>query len=221
MVGFRKALAQALGVCALITLTALTACSSNPPPDVSITRAIQGMADDLGKYHSINLMEVSRWSQSQQLQFTGAVWTEQCRQKASDPVIVMLRDSVLLKLTGAFTGTGDFSVGTAGTGLPSLGASGSSSKTAAQELDVPIYMVNLTELSDYTYLQMKERFQSVWTEQSPSGLTYGAQLEESHLRLNAIVTELVADFIPDNCPKGHKAYGANPSVFYGTKAQPK
>lgn len=196
----------------------LTACTASAPPPVSITTAINGVVNDLGKFHSVNLMDATSWDQTQQIQFATAMRTEQCRQKTADPIIVTLRDSILMKLTGSFTDTGAFSVGSAGMGMPSLAMSGSHAKTAQQELDVPVYMTTLSELSDYIYIQQKQRYQPIWDDKTQdTDLTYGQRATLSHTFLSKIADEVRKDYVEDDCPKPQKQTQRNSSVFYGAK----
>ena len=193
----------------------VTACSPMKAPPVSITQAITDIADDLGKFRTLGVMDVTLWTDTQREDFAHALHVEQCRQKTPDPVIVMLRDNLLVKLTGSISSTGGFTVGSNGSGLPSVGLSGSKSHGQDQELDVPIYMTPLSLLPDYTYLQQKDRYKAVWSERDPArGQTYGESLMQSHTLLLNMVQDVMAAYVTDGC---EAKVGKNPAVLFGTK----
>lgn len=200
---------------ALTIATSLGGCTPQPPPPVSIAHAITDISDDLGKFHTLGMIDLTLWTADQQEEFKKALKVEQCRQHSADPVIVMLRDNILVKLTGGFTDTGSFAVGSAGLGMPSLSMNGSHGRTTAQELDVPIYMTPLSLLADYIYLQQKDRYRSVWDEKDMSrGTTYGQSMQQSHALLQELVQDVTVTYPYNACATKIKE---NPSVLFGVK----
>lgn len=201
---------------ASILLTAvLTACTPQTYPQVSIVDAITDIVDDLSKFHTLGMIDVTLWTPEQVTEFKDGLRAEQCRQHTPDPVIIMLRDSILLKLTGQFSATGAFSVGSAGMGLPSLSATGTKEQSHSQELDVPIYMTPMSLLADYTYLQQVDRYKPIWnTVNQKRNETYGDILRASHEMLRAIVQETIDDYPTTICAGKIKD---SPTVLFGTK----
>lgn len=199
----------------LLAVMLVTACSPQTYPPVSLTDAITDIADNLSKFHTLGVLDVSRWSPEQVSAFEDGLRTEQCRQKTPDPIIITLRDSILLKLTGQVSATGAFTVGTSGLGLPSIGASGSRSAGHEQELDVPVYMTPLSTLADYTYLRRVDQYKSIWNETDPiQNKPYGKELQESHVALQVIVASVIADYPNVVCAK---KVVDNPDVLFGVK----
>lgn len=193
----------------------LAACSPQTYPPVSLTDAITDIADNLSKFHTLELLGVSQWSSAQVSVFEDGLRVEQCRQKTADPIIVTLRDSILMKLTGQISATGSFTVGSSGMGLPSLSASGSKSAGHVQELDVPVYLTPLSALADYTYLRRADQYKPIWNEvDSLRNETYGKEIQESHVTLKAIIVSVIADYPNIICAK---KIADNPDVFFGAK----
>ena len=199
----------------LCIIPLLSACTPQTYPPVSIVDAITDITDDLSRFHTLGMIDVTQWTPEQISEFKDGLRAEQCRQHTPDPIIIMLRDNILLKLTGQFSATGSFSVGSAGMGLPSLSAAGSKEQSHSQELDVPIYMTPLSLLADYTYLQQVDRYKSIWnTQDGQRNMTYGAALDTSHGILRDIVQETIVDYPNVTCAAKIKD---SPTVLFGTK----
>ena len=199
----------------LCIMPLLSACTPQTYPPVSITDAIRDISDNLSKFHTVGMLDVSLWSPEKVSAFKDSIRAEQCRQHTSDPIIITLRDSILLKLTGQFSTTGSFTVGASGAALPSIGASGSRTQGHEQELDVPIYMTPLSTLADYTSLHKMDMYKPGRNENDHMRDTnYGKSMQASHALLQSIVQESIDAYPSVLCaPKAQD----NPSVLFGTK----
>lgn len=114
----------------------LAGCAQQSRP-VSIGQALQTLQQQLRAAGAVSAVG------SDPARFAAAIRTAQCAAQQADPEIPLLAHDLTVDLTGSFSASGGFTVGSAAVGIS---LTGSASRGQTQEIGLPLTFVALSEL---------------------------------------------------------------------------
>lgn len=123
------------GVCCAVFVL-LAGCAQQSRP-VSIGQALQSLQQELRAAGAISAIG------SDPAQFAAAARAAQCAAQQPDPEVPLMAHDLTLDLTGSFSATGGFTVGSAVVGLA---LTGNATRGQTQELALPLTFVALSEV---------------------------------------------------------------------------
>jgi hypothetical protein len=121
---------------ALLAVLLLAGCARSSAP-VTIGQALGEVQRELGAAGAVSAVGTDP------VRFAAAAHTAQCAARQADPEVPLLAHDLTLDLTGSFSATGGFTVGSAVVGL---GVTGAATRGQTQEIALPLSFVALSEV---------------------------------------------------------------------------
>lgn len=131
----------------LAFVTMLTGCAPIHPGGTTIPKALAGLQSDIALSGAMSLSGSKNWTPTETKAFTTSVQASQCQQHRADPIVVSMIGDMAMTLTGTYSTSGQFTVGSMTT-TPSLGFTGAASRTLGQQIQLPVTYVALSALPD-------------------------------------------------------------------------
>lgn len=178
----------------------LSGCHSAPPVATTISMAMSGVENDLMAAHVVGVSHAADWTEDQRNRFDSNTRALQCAQKTSDPLIAMVSGPVTMALSGSFTQSGQFSVGSLTT-VPVFGLNAEATRGRTQQLSVPVQFISLSSLPDAEMARMVTFSEALLTQSDAVRTTEAARLTTDREALNIHVAQLIRGFQEAACSK--------------------
>lgn len=197
----------------LLLVTLLPGCSQLKPGGTTIPKALSGLQSDIAFSGAMGVTGSLNWASQETAAFNASVKASQCQQKKADPVVVSMIGDMSMTLSGAYSASGQFTVGSVTT-APALGITGSTSHTIGQSLTLPVTFVTLSSLPDAVLLRRLTLVKGTFNENVPLSTAALTQLVKSYWdERDDLVTRiryLVETWTPSQCTQ------TDPTVLFGT-----
>lgn len=167
----------------------LTGCAQQSRP-VGVGQALQSLQRQLADAGTVSAVG------SDPDRFAAAARAAQCAAGQADPEIPLLAHDLTLDLTGSFSATGGFTIGSAVVGLS---LTGNATRGQTQELVLPITFVALSELPASVAGQ---RLAPLAALPDADRRTEVARVIEDRDSLRSRISALIAGWTPQLCVKG-------------------
>ncbi|WP_419730828.1 hypothetical protein [Lichenicola sp.] len=178
----------------------LAGCAQQSDP-VTVAQALQSLQRELADAGAVSAVG------SAPVQFAAAARSAQCAAGRADPEIPLLAHDLTLDLSGSFSATGGFTIGTAVVGTSLIG---NATRGQTQELVLPISFVALSELPAFVAEQRLAPLAAL-PDADRRMETARVLLDRDGLR--ARVAALIASWSPRLCPATRTERQPSPGLF--------
>ena len=176
-------------IAAFLVIASLAGCAQQSRP-VTVTQALQSLQRQLADAGTVSAVG------SDPPRFAAAARAAQCAAGQADPEIPLLAHDLTLDLTGSFSATGGFTIGSAVVGVS---LTGNATRGQTQELVLPITFVALSELPATVAGQ---RLTPLAALPAADRRTETARILQDRDDLRTRIARLIADWTPQSCGDG-------------------